>query len=214
MLYVFRHGHVADHRGDIALLPEGRRVAFETGQRVAADLVGLETVTVLYSDSSRTRETAVELARGARQDLAARDQAVRVLSPRAEPAIRNFQFLIDGREYWPTDAPHPSLPAGAENLSFLRGFWQELEDPIGYWLNHPSVNAEAPRSVAARLRAYFLSLLQDSSPSGYFLVTHSGPMRAFLCEALGYDPGEPDYCEFFTLDAHGMHYRDRHVSAF
>ncbi|MDQ7030624.1 MAG: hypothetical protein Q9O62_13010 [Ardenticatenia bacterium] len=30
-------------------------------------------------------------------------------------------------------------------------------------------------------------------------VGHSGPMRAFLFAVLGRDPGEPDYCEHFTV---------------
>ena len=104
------------------------------------------------------------------------------------------------------------MPAGAENLPFLQGFWGELEDPIGYWLKYPSANAEAPASVAARLRAYFTQLVRDSSRRSYFLVTHSGPMRAYLCEALGYDPGEPDYCEFFRVDSDGVDYRGRHAT--
>ncbi len=76
-----------------------------------------------------------------------------------------------------------------------------------YWLNHPSENAEPPAIVAARLGAFIVSLLNAASSDAYFLVTHSGPMRAFLRQALGADPGEPGFCEAFQVTASGVRYR-------
>lgn len=39
------------------------------------------------------------------------------------------------------------------------------------------------------------------------LVTHSGPMRAFLRAVYGADPDEPEFCEWFLVNASGVHYR-------
>ncbi len=192
----------------MALTPEGQRIAVEAGSRLADRVSSGATATILYAPSARTRETAEEIARGLRSALRAQSRnAACVSSPRAEQAIRNFHFIIDDTAYPPTDRMHASLPASAEQNSFLIGFWQADLDPIAYWLAHPSENAESPSAVAKRLSAFFFSLL-DTSPAGlYILVTHSGPMRAFLREALGADPGEPGFCEMFRLNAEGVHYR-------
>lgn len=34
-------------------------------------------------------------------------------------------------------------------------------------------------------------------------------MRAFLREALGADPGAPDFCEAFRVDARGVRFREQ-----
>lgn len=188
-------------------MPEGKRVAFDAGSRLADHVADGVTATILYAPTARTRETAEEIAHGLASVLRAQNKnAVRVLSPHAEQAIRNFHFIIDDTLYPPTDRMHESLPASAERNPFLTGFWQAEQDPIAYWLTHPSENAETPSAVAARLRAFFLSLL-DVPGGVHVLVTHSGPMRAFLREVLGADPGEPDYCESFQVNASGVHYR-------
>jgi broad specificity phosphatase PhoE len=167
----------------------------------------------LYSLSARTRETAVELARGLEAGLQAQ-KTPHIASPRPEPAIRNFHFLIDGQPFPPTDGMHSSLPASAERQSYFQSFWAAKEDPIAYWLNHPSEHAETPTAVATRLRAFFISLLDAKSEGWYVLVTHSGPMRAFLREVLGIDPGEPDFCEAFRVEAGGIYYREQSAASF
>lgn len=188
-------------------MPEGKRAAFDAGSRLADHIANETTATVLYAPSARTRETAEELARGLQSALRAQSKN----DPRVEQAIRNFHFILDGALYPPTDRMHPSLPASAAQNSFLTGFWQAEQDPIGYWLTHPSEYAETPSAVAERLGVFFASLL-DATPAGlYILVTHSGPMRAFLCQVFGADPGEPDYCKMFRVNADGVHYRGQHV---
>lgn len=206
-IFVVRHGHVADHQGDVALLPQGRLAAFNAGFGLADRVAEDGTVSVLYAPSVRTRETAEELARGLACGL--RDHSRRhalIAPPHAEPAIRNFHFIIDGCPVPPTDAMHSSLPASAKHDPYLQAFWRASQDPIEYWLNHPSASAETPAVVAGRLRAFLVSLL-DTQTKFYVLVTHSGPMRAFLRDALGADPGEPDYCEAFRVTARGVYYR-------
>ena len=207
-IFVVRHGHVADHQGDVAILPEGKRVAFDAGTRLANHIIDGATATILHAPTARTRETAEEIARGLASALRAQDgNDARVFSPRAEHAIRNFHFIVDGVMYPPTDRMHESLPASAERNPFLTGFWQAEQDPIAYWLTHPSEHTETPTAVAARLRTFFVPLLDSTSVGVYVLVTHSGPMRAFLRAVLGADPGEPDYCESFLVNADGVHYR-------
>jgi broad specificity phosphatase PhoE len=203
-------------------MPEGRRAAFDAGRRLAQHTLDdysipkrelFHPASILYSPSTRTRETAVELARGLESSLQSQN-APPIASPRPEPAIRNFQFLIDGQPFPPTDGMHPSLPVSAEHQLYFRSFWAAKEDPIAYWLNHPSEHAETPTAVSTRLRAFFISLLDAKSEGWYVLVTHSGPMRAFLREALGIDPGEPDFCEAFQVDASGVYYREQSAMGF
>ncbi len=193
-------------------MPEGKRAAFSAGNRLAGRVANETTTKILYAPSARTRETAEELARGLRSALRAQNKSdARVVSPHAEQAIRNFHFILDGALYPPTDRMHASLPASAAQNPFLNGFWQAEQDPIGYWLTHPSEYAETPSAVAERLGAFFVSLL-DATPTGLrVLVTHSGPIRAFLRQAFGADPGEQDYCEMFQVNADGVHYRGQHV---
>lgn len=166
---------------------------------------------ILHAPTARTRETADELVRYLESALRAQNKTdVRVMPPRMENEIRNFHFIIDGKFYSPTDNMHESLPASAEQNPFLNGFWQAKQDPIAYWLTHPSESAELPLIVANRLARFFASLLASPTPSFYVLVTHSGPMRAFLRYTFGIDPGEPEFCEAFQMNKRGVHYRGQH----
>ena len=188
-------------------MPEGRRVAFEAGWRLADHVAEGTTATILHAPTARTRETAETLVRGLETSLRVQNKNAVRLSSRSEQAIRNFHFILDGKAYPPTDQMHPSLPASAGNNPFLTAFWQAKQDPIAYWLACPSENAESPSAVAERLGVFFISLLRASPAGAYILVTHSGPMRAFLRAVLGADPGEPDFCEWFRVDSGGVYYR-------
>ena len=211
-IFVIRHGNVADHYGDVHLTSEGFQTALNAGNSLADHISDGDDVTILFSPSERTRETAEEIASGLTRKLAAQNKkSANVPTPRAENAIRNFQFLVEGRETLPTDGMHESLPASAEQDPFFQAFWKELDDPIRHWLTHPTESAEQPAAVAARLRAFFQALLENNASGVFMLVTHSGPMRAFLREALGEDPGEPEYCEWFQVNADGVHYREKRV---
>lgn len=206
-MFVVRHGNVADHQGDVALTEEGRRTAFDAGSLLAEQIPDGGQVHILYSPTARTRETAEALSLALISILQMRVKAnVEIAAPRVETAIRNLEIIVDGHPVLPTDAMHPSLPPSAERNRFLQGFWQAEEDRIGYWMTHPSESAESPAAVAARLGLCFDSLLAGS-PGIFILVTHSGPMRAFLRQAFGQDPGEPEYCEWFRVNKDGVHYR-------
>lgn len=206
-IFVVRHGNVMDHQGDVALTEEGQRTAFDAGTRLAEHIPNGSRVHVMYSPTARTRETAEALSLAMISALQKSAKAnVEIAAPRVETAIRNLEIIVDGHPVLPTDAMHPSLPPSAEQNRFLQGFWQAEEDRIGYWMTHPSESAESPTSVAARLGLCFESLLAGSA--GIFvLITHSGPMRAFLRQSFGQDPGEPEYCEWFQVNKHNVHYR-------
>ncbi len=192
----------------MALTSQGRGAAFEAGIRLSGNIADGQTVSILYSPSARTRETAEEIALGLAGGLRQMRKAnVRIALPRAETAIRNFEFTIDGSRLPPTDAMHPSFPASAAHHPYLQQFWSAEQDRIGYWLSHPSESAESPEAVAARLRLFLQSLLGAPRPDVSLLVTHSGPMRAFLRAAYGSDPGEPEFCEWFLVNASGVQYR-------
>ncbi len=175
---------------------------------MSAHLAAGQAVSILYSPSARTRETAEEIALGLADGLRQRAQsAVHIALPRAEPAICNFHITVDGQLLPPTDAMDPSFPSSAARHPYLQSFWSAQEDRIGYWLSHPSECVESPGAVAARLGAFFRSTLQAGSPAVSVLITHSGPMRAFLRAAFGTDPGEPAFCEWFRVNGSGVHYR-------
>lgn len=209
-IFVVRHGNVVDHQGDVALTEEGRHNAFDAGSRLAEHIPDGAQVRVLYSPTARTRETAEELSLGLVSILHLHEKTnVEIPVPRAETAIRNLEIIVDGHPVLPTDAMHPSLPPSAEQNGFLQGFWKADDDRIGYWMTHPSESAESPAAVAARLGLCFESLFASDRPEFFVLVTHSGPMRAFLRQAFGQDPGEPDYCEWFRVNKDRVDYRGK-----
>lgn len=93
---------------------------------------------------------------------------------------------------------------GVESLvehPFFRRFW-DAHERVGYWMTHPDPPGEDAATVARRLR-WFAASLRDlpTRPVRRFVcVTHSGPMRAFLCSyLLGRDPGEPEFLEEITV---------------
>jgi broad specificity phosphatase PhoE len=197
-----------DHQGDVALTEEGRRTAFDAGTGLAEHIPNGGQVYVLYSPAARTRETAEALSLAMNSALQKSAKAnVEIAAPQVEMAIRNLEIIVDGHPVLPTDAMHPSLPPSAQQNRFLQGFWQAEEDRIGYWMTHPSESAESPTAVASRLALYFESLFAGS-PGIFVLVTHSGPMRAFLRQSYGQDPGEPEYCEWFRVNKDNVHYRE------
>jgi len=212
-IFVVRHGNVPHHQGDVAILPEGKIAAFKSASQIADQMSDSATVIILHAPTARTRETAQAIARGLEAALREQNKNdARVAPPQVETAIRNFHFILDGICYPPTDAMHESLPAIAAQNSFLQGFWQSIDDPIGYWLTHPSPSAESPATVAQRLLEFFARLLDHPTAEFYILVTHSGPMRAFLRTVFGADPGEPEYCEMFQVNASGVYYRHQSQS--
>lgn len=211
IVYVVRHGHIPSHESDVALTPEGVEAAYRTGRHFAALVAEGEEVVFLHGPARRARETAQAMYRGFTRALAEGSSYVRVTPPELHPDLCNVRLWMDGRLqeamrlfYDAVRAAYredPS-PQHADRLAWHDGFWSAA-DPMGYWLTHPSPHAEDPEAVAARIRRVIHEQLRiPPTPPAHrrrvICASHSGPMRAFLRQVFGVDPGEPDFCEYLT----------------
>jgi broad specificity phosphatase PhoE len=206
----FRHGRVASHRGDTPLTPEGLREVEEAGKRLSRVLVEGEVITLLHAPTRRTQETAQILCRSIAQALVAPAQ-ICLREPQVNQAIRNPDIYVAGtRVEMVSDVASllEQLPSSGldvedlEKLPFWQGFWSQ-RDRIGYWVNLVNPPGEDADMVARRLFTFAQSLLDvpHKRPQRYICVTHSPLLRAFLRRyLLGYDQGEPDYCETVDME--------------
>jgi broad specificity phosphatase PhoE len=217
IVHVIRHAHIPSHESDVALTPEGHQAAYLAGRQLATVLSDGEVVSFLHGPSRRTRETALGMYRGMREGLATAGRtAVQLMPPESHPDLRNLGLMVNGRlqeamrlfhdQVRMAYAADPS-PENRSRLAYHDGFWG-AEDPLDYWMKHPSPHAENPEWVAARIRRVIHELLSasPSSPSSrqrILCITHSACMRAYLHRVLGVDPGEPDFCESFTVKKMG-----------
>jgi broad specificity phosphatase PhoE len=214
IIHIVRHGHILSHESDVALTDEGWRTAYHAGREWAAIVEDGEQVTFLHGPARRARKTAQAMYQGFTEALAAAGRtAVQVTAPVQHPGLRNLGVMIDGRfqenmrlfyDAIRTAYQEDPSPENTERVAFHRGFWNS-DDPMGYWLTHPSPYAEAPQQAAARIHDVLRQqLAEPPTPPArrrrVFCASHSGPMRAFLREVLGSDPGEPAFCESFTVE--------------
>ena len=177
-LWLFRHGAVASHRGDVPLTEQGARDAEAIRRGIARALpidAGIEVGTP-------------------RREQAIRNPDLYVAGIRVE-MVTSIEALVE------------QLPPGlltteavADNEFFAR-FWA-AQDPMRVWLDDDDPPGERRSDVARRFFAYARSLtdIVAGHPRHYVCVTHSGPMRAILREYVGpEDPGEPEYAEAIQL---------------
>jgi len=211
-VYLVRHGEVAHHRTDISLTARGQEQARLAGSALARQMADGDTVCVHYSPVTRVRETADILYASLAAALRAGNFSRVVLHPpQPDPALHNVRFILEpGQQpeepsllYTQSNDPAYLQTRPPAQADFYRGFWASA-DHIGYWLSHDSGGgAETPTTVLARVRARLgeISALDGSHPTQthWLMITHSGTMRTVLCEALGTDPGEPDFCETVIL---------------
>lgn len=217
VIHVVRHGHIPSHESDVALTAEGQSAVRETGQQLAAAVDGAETISFLHGPARRARQTAWGIYDGLKAGLRAADDATTSISaPEEHTGLRNLGLMIDGRLQEAMRLFYDQVrrayradptPANADRLEFHDSFWN-ADDPIGYWLTHPCPYAEDPNRVATRVGAVIEQLLADSSAAPIqrqrvICASHSATVRAFLRRVLGTDPGEPDFCEGFTVDRVG-----------
>lgn len=213
-VYLVRHGEVAHHRTDVSLTARGEEQAGAAGRALAAKIAAGDTVAVYHSPVTRVRETADLLYASLRAAFATDGRIAQVMlqAPQPDPALHNARFRLEPGQV----LEEPSLvydqstdPAYLQRIpparaDFYRGFWA-TDDHMGYWLTHDSAGgAEPPAAVLARVRHRLSDIFTaDGHCSGrthWIMITHSGTMRAVLWEALGSDPGEPDFCEIATLE--------------
>jgi broad specificity phosphatase PhoE len=210
-VHLVRHGEVASHRGDIPVTEAGLAQAEAAGRRLGEDLVLDETVSFLYAPTRRALETATAIRKGVADFLGPRKTELR--APAREWALRNPDLYVAGSRVEMVSTPEalasqitaPGLGAGElSGLPFFKEFWA-ASDRIGYWVCHPDPPGEDADTVARRLLAFAVSLLDVPSvrPRRYVCVTHSPVLRAFLRRyLLGEDPGEPGYVEPIDLIFH------------
>jgi len=213
IVHVVRHAHIPSHESDVALTPEGHQAAYRTGCQLVTQIGNGEVVSLLHGPSRRTRETAWGIYRGLQEELAQSGSTEVLLSaPVSHPDLRNLGLVVDGRLREAMRLFHDQVraaydanpsPENAARLAYHDGFWG-AEDPLDYWMKHPGPHAEDPAQVAKRIRGVLAQLLSTSPPSSAsrrrtLCITHSACMRAFLREVLDTDPGEPDFCEEFTV---------------
>ncbi len=205
----FRHGRVASHRGDTPLTLEGLREVEEAAKRLSSVMVEGEIVTLLHAPTRRTQETAQALHHYIQAFAASTTLCLR--EPQVDQAIRNPDIYVAGtRVELVSDAaslldqipPSGLSVEDLENMPFWKGFWSQ-RDRIGYWVNLVNPPGEDADMVARRLFTFAQSLLDlpGKGPRSYICVTHSPLLRAFLRRyLLGYDQGEPDYCETVDME--------------
>jgi broad specificity phosphatase PhoE len=208
-LWLFRHGAVASHRGDLALTERGARDAEGAGERLGTVLEPGASVEFPHAPTRRARESAVAVRRGIARAVPT-DAGIKVGTPRSEQAIRNPDLYVAGvrvEMVTSIEALAAQLPPGllsadavANNEFFVR-FWA-AQDPVRVWLDADDPPGERRSDVARRFFAYGRSLtdIVAEHPRHYVCVTHSGPMRAILREYVTQqDPGEPEYAEAIQL---------------
>ena len=214
IIHVVRHGHIPSHDTDVPLTEEGQKAVYFAGSELAALIEDGEVISFFHGPARRARETAWGIYHGLRDSLKATSPAEpRIAPPDILGGLRNLGFIVQGRmqeamrvqfdlvraEY----LAEPS-PENADRMAFHQGFW-DSDDPIRFWLTHPSPHAEDPNEVARRVAAALRELLREppqppASRRRIICASHSAPMRAFLRQVFGADPGEPDFCESFTVE--------------
>lgn len=214
-VYLVRHGEVAHHQAEVSLTSSGREQAHDTGVALAGRVAGCHQVYIHHSPLLRVKETADILYASLRDTLDSMgvDAGELLAPPAPDELLNNFHFILhpEGTRKEPallyerTNDPQRLASIPDQQAAFYRDFWTQ-EDPIGYWMNHDSGGgAETPELVLDELldkiRGLMTGDLQENQASlQWILVTHSANLRVFLRAILGYDPGEPDYCEIVAIN--------------
>jgi broad specificity phosphatase PhoE len=188
-VHFFRHGEQIDHAPDSGITEEALQSAFQAGRKLINQIGQGELVKFITSQRTRAKETLNKIQEGLVTAIEESDRDdIKIYSEgsRTRPDIRMFDI--------------------ERGTKWFREF-ASSEDSMGYWLDNPSEETESPQSVLATFQRFVKRVVKvaDRLPEGpkihYVVVTHSGPMRAFLRSE--FDQGTGDdlgYCEAFNLD--------------
>lgn len=218
-IYLFRHGKVDGHSGDVPLSDDAQGDIERAGAAVAAQTPTGETVLLLATKTKRSHDTAVRLG----QVISANKPDLNVNAVHDEHAVRNPDLYLAGHRVEMVsngDAMARQLPAGTmtgkeiEELAFFGDFFR-APDRIRYWLVHENPPGENAHAVARRLLSYCRSCA-DAVPEtnlSIVAVSHSPVLRAILVAYMGLsDPGEPGWVEPITVtlgpDRQTIQFRD------
>ena len=209
---IIRHGITQGYSTDAGLTPMGGWQAHRRGHELARRFDAGDRVRLVCADTNRARQTADQLALGAKDGLSMWGIDAAIDDPEPIPELRNFGvWTPDGlrdvtsafRQYQSTNETLERRAVGDRPrwlVEIDRFYRTQLggADPIQEWLTVPMMYFEPPAMCVRRFWRGFHRLIAESTrPDGtmthrrILAATHSGPMRAFATWAHGYDPGEP-----------------------
>ncbi len=204
-VYLIRHGETQGYSTDSGVTPQGAWQAHGWGHTLAKRVKNGETVVLRHAATSRATETAEHIHRGLLDGLEQYEKDVKIVEPAAMTEFRNFQFVApDGlKDVTAAFRQYHSLLEGYERSAArdrpqwvveMDRFWRTQQgggDPIQHWLTIPLMHFEPPSLVVRRFWAGINRLSAEFPGARLAIATHSGCIRAFAVNALGYDPGEP-----------------------
>ena len=204
-VYLIRHGETQGYSTDSGLTPQGAWQAHTYGQTLAKRVKSGETIVFRHAETNRARETAEQIHRGLLDGLVQYEKDLTIVEPGPANEFRNFGFVApDGlKDVTAAFREYQSLLEGFERSAArdrpqwvveMDRFWRTQQgggDPIQHWLTIPLMHFEPPAMCVRRFWAG-INRLSDEFPGARLAIsTHSGCIRAFAVNALGYDPGEP-----------------------
>ena len=204
-VYLIRHGETQGYSTDSGLTPQGVWQAHSWGQTMARRIKSGETVVFRHAATNRATETAVQIHRGLLDGLAQYEKDITIHEPEVANEFRNFQFVSpDGlKDVTAAFREYSSILEGFERSAAgdrpkwvveMDRFWRTQQgggDPIQHWLTIPMMHFEPPTMTVRRFWAGINRLSDEFPGARLAIATHSGCIRAFAVNALGYDPGEP-----------------------
>ncbi len=204
-VFLIRHGETQGYSTDSGLTPQGTWQAHSFGRTMARRLRSGETVVFRHAATARATETAEQIHRGLLDGLVQYEKDVTIVEPAVAEEFRNFQFVApDGlKDVTAAFRQYQSLLEGYERSAArdrpqwvveMDRFWRTQQgggDPIQHWLTIPLMHFEPPAMCVRRFWAGINRLSTEYPGARLMIATHSGCIRAFAVNALGYDPGEP-----------------------
>jgi broad specificity phosphatase PhoE len=192
-LFLLRHGEVASHRGDVPVTDDGLQTAVEVGRRLAARAEG-GLIRVISGATRRTRETAAAVVKGARE------AGAQVQDDGVAFALRNPDLYLAGSrvDMVSSEADFAAQVPGLSEADVARidfyAQWLQVPDRVGWWVRHENPPGDDAAAVARRINAFAASLADREDNTVFTVaVTHSPVLRAVAREALGEEPGEPQW---------------------
>ena len=230
-VYLIRHGETQGYSTDSGLTPQGVWQAHSWGRTMAKRIKSGETVVFRHAATNRATETAEQIHRGLLDGLAQYEKDITIHEPEVANEFRNFQFVSpDGlKDVTAAFREYSSVLEGFERSAAgdrpkwvveMDRFWRTQQgggDPIQHWLTIPLMHFEPPAMTVRRFWAGVNRLSDEFPGARLAIATHSGCIRAFAVNALGYDPGEPYNIEhvrvkMFENDENTVNGRDAMVS--
>lgn len=231
---LLRHGETHGYFDDVGLTGLGESQAREAGRALGKDLAATmrpgERVRLPHAPTARGTATAVTLrdallvALG--EELGA-DHGLVVGDLEPDAHFDSLQFLHDGearessgvaarRLALDPEQPIPDWAREFDRFDSDHGDAAKTGGPIDRWLISTTRHFEPPQIAVYRLWAGLGALAAQPEHGRVALVSsHSGPMRAFVAAAIGYDPGEPANLEQVDVRLDGdtatVGFREHHV---